>query len=159
VLSKTQKNRIYYRVYRRYKRASKRIGKPFNGIELEGKYFREALEFELRKESQLDELGKEPSNLKSSRNVERRFPRRKSPLDWLANPSDSSKGTHADSCQCSKCMGGFGDFTLIDRIPESPERKAEREAIADEFNEQSEAFATANICPICKSSVCRCGGD
>lgn len=160
MLSKKIKNKIYYRVYRRYKRASKRIGKPFDKIELEGKYFREALDFELRKEKQLDELGKEPSHFTPSRNIERRTLRRKSPLDWLANPSSASRegaSAHSEKCRCVNCSGGFSDPNLInERIPESPERKAEREAIAEEFNKKIAEQVERSICPYCKSSICHC---
>lgn len=61
-LSKEQKDRVRQRIYKRFKRRAEKIGKPkeWKTIELNGKTYNEALEFELRKEEDLPKKGKNP---------------------------------------------------------------------------------------------------
>ena len=155
MLSKAQKTKIYYRIYRKYSRLAKRLGKNFKEVTINGKYFREALDFELRKEEQLNELGKSPSHFKPSRDTERRIPKRKSPYEWLANPSDV-RGTHSEKCRCRACSGAFSDPNLIGEIPESEGDREARKELERIVNEELEAQQT-EVCPYCKSSICREG--
>jgi len=165
MLSKAQRKKIYERVSRRYRRYARKLGKKnWREVELNGLYFKDAYELELKREEYRLALGKEPSNLKPSRSVEREVavrPKRKSNMDWITNPSDVRGTPHAETCTCNKCMGGFGDPDLIDSsmLGESEERREARKQFEREVNERLEQICTSEICPVCKSSVCRCGED
>ena len=162
-LSKEQKDRVRQRVYKRFKRRAERIGKPkeWRTIEIDGKTYEDALEFELLKEEDLAEKGEESkrSNLDQIQGYVPKRRRRKveDPLDWLANPCGKG-GSHAPECECNQCMGGFGDPNLVDdRTTETDEEREARKEFEREYNAELEAKATRNICSRCKSSVCRCG--
>lgn len=166
LLSEKVRKRIYERIRKRYKRFAKRNGEPqeWKEILLDGLYFKDALAEELAKEEELAKKGEE-SMLKHSREVEevKEFtPRRerKSNMDWIVDSSDVPKG-HSEDCECPKCIGGFSDPTLIDStpIPESDERREARKELERQINEGLEEACSRGICPICKSSVCRCGED
>ena len=162
-LSKEMRKKVYERVSRRYRRLARKLGKKnWKEVELNGLYFKDAYELELKREEDRLALGKEPSNLKPSRSVEREVvirPKRKSALDWLANPSDVPRGHKEGECECPKCVGAFGSEDLVGSIPESDERREARKEFEKEVNEQLERACTSGICPVCKSSVCRCGDD
>ena len=171
-LSKEQRKRVYERVVGRYRRLAKKLGKNWKEVSIDGKSFQDAYEFEQAKEEELIEKGEE-SRLRRSRKesgpeiilreLEQQQPtprrKRRSALDWLANPSDARE-MHGEKCNCRKCVGAFGsEEDLVGIIPESDERRAERKEFEAEVNRQLEAICTERICPRCRSSVCHCEED
>lgn len=140
MLNKEQKRRIYERVRKRYKRYAKRIFKPrkWKEVELQGKIFADALRQALIEEEERLAIGKEESNLKVSRDIGEGVKYPKKSNTWLTD-----------------------DFIeeLRRDLGETPERRAERKQLEREINAELEQEATKNICPVCKSSVCRCGDD
>ena len=161
MLTKEQRKRVYERVVGRYRRLAEKLEKNWKEVSIDGKLFEDAYAEELRREEALIKKGEE-SRLRRSREEIKGFkPRRKrkSALDWLANPSDAPEG-HKETCQCKKCVGAFGsEEDLVGPIPESDERRQERKELERKANEYFEGICTERICPICKSSVCHCEED
>lgn len=160
MLDKKTRKKVYERVRKRFKRLARKLGKDFREVTIDNKLFKEALEDEISREKVLQEKGQESRLRKTNidqilEEAERTPIKRKSPHDWLANPSDAKR--HSEKCQCSKCLGGFSDPDLINEpIPESPEREAERKAIEERVNEQLDKEWRDKICPTCYSYPCVC---
>ena len=170
-LSKAQRKKVYERVSGRFRRLARKLGKKnWKEVTIDGKTFKEAYEEEVKREEDLIAKGEE-SRLRRSRKesgpeiilreLEQEQPtprrKRKSNMDWI---SDSSDGTHDETCTCNKCMGAWGDENLVNEtvgsIPESDEERAKRKELERRANEYFEAICTERICPTCKSSVCHC---
>ena len=161
MLTKAQRKKVYERVVGRFRRLAKKLGKNWKEVEINGKSFQDAYAEELRHEEDLAKKGEESklrrTNLEEIRGFKPRR-KRKSALDWLANPSDAPKG-HREECQCPKCVGAFGSEDLVGPIPESDERREARKEFEKSVNEALEQACTSGICPRCRSSVCHCEED